>query len=171
MELPARYRDIVWPLIEAAKRFLEAGESLAPLAVVGNFTTGRMQPVAIHTRDEAAKDDSAQAIRRIAAELDADFVFVVLEGWGLPPEKLAQHRQIIDRYGSVGASPWTIDTANFVLETCHGMWMAQVPLRFEAPSQRRRTFAAAVELRKADIAAGRFGALLRQGRRHAALAA
>ena len=160
MELPARYRDIVWPLIEAAKRFLEAGESLAPLAVVGNFTTGRVQPVAIDARDDAAKDDSAQAIRRIAAELDADFVFVVLEGWGLPPEKLAQHRQIIDRYGSVGASPWKIDTVTFVLETCHGMWMAQVPLKFKALSKRQRTFAAPVELRKMDSAKGRFTALL-----------
>ena len=65
MDLPERYREIVCLLIEKAKGFLEAGEALSPIAFVGNFATGRVRLVAIHTGNEAAKDDSAQAIRRI----------------------------------------------------------------------------------------------------------
>ena len=160
MQLPPRYREIIWPLIEKAKGFLEKGESLSPLAFVGNFDTGQVVHILIDTLDESRKDASALAIRLAAESMAADYIFTVIEGWGLPKDKILKYEEIIERYGSVGASPYRIDTANFMLETRYGVWGAQVPLKFKAPSKKRRTFAASVALIFMSGIEGRFAGLL-----------
>ena len=160
MQLPPRYQEIIWPLIEKARGFLEHGESLSPMAFVGNFETGQVVHILIDTRDESRKDASAIAIRLATESMAADYVFTVIEGWGLPKDKMLKYEQIIERYGSVGASPYKIDTANFMLETRYGVWGAQVPLKFKAPSKKRRTFAAPVAPIFMDGIEGRFAGLL-----------
>lgn len=42
--LPEAYLAIVRPLIATARGFLEAGESLVPVAFVGNFASGQAVP-------------------------------------------------------------------------------------------------------------------------------
>ena len=160
MQLPPRYHEIIWPLIEKAKGFLEKGESLSPLAFVGNFETGQVVPILIDTVDDSRKDASAVAIRFAAESMAADYIFTVIEGWGLPKDKMLKYEEIIERYGSIGASPYKIDTANFMLETRYGVWGAQVPLKFKAPYKKRRTFAAPVERIFMDGVEGRFAGLL-----------
>jgi len=160
MKLPDRYMELILPLIEKAKEFLAAGESLTPIVFVGSFGSGQIIPIVIDTRSEESKDISAQAIRISAESIDADFVFSVIEGWGLPRDKMSRYQEIIERYGSIAASPWKVDTANFMLETCHGVWVAQVPLKFKAPSKKRRIFAVPLHLQYVDGVEGRFGQLL-----------
>ncbi len=160
MKLPDRYTKLIAPLIEKAKGFLEAGETLSPIAFVGSFDSGQVIPILINTSTEEAKDQSAQAIRLSVETIDADYVFSILEGWGLPKDKLHRYEEIIERYGSIGASPWKIDTANFLLETRHGIWGAQIPLKFKVPSKKRRMFAVPVVLQFMDGAEGRFMGLL-----------
>ena len=77
MQLPPRYHEMIWPLIEKAKGFLEKGESLLPLAFVGNFDTGEIVSILIDTLDESRKDASATAIRLAAESMAADYVFTV----------------------------------------------------------------------------------------------
>ena len=160
MQLPPRYHEIIWPLIEKAKGFLERGESLSPLAFVGNFETGQGVSILIDTLDDSRKDASAIAIRLAAESMTADYVFTIIEAWGLPKDKLLKYEKIIERYGSLAASPDKMDTANFMLETRYGVWGAQVPLKFKAPSKKRRTFAAPVALIFMDGIEGRFAGLL-----------
>ena len=160
MQLPPRYHEIIWPLIEKAKGFLEQGESLSPLAFVGNFDTGQIVSILIDTLDDSRKDASAVAIRLAAESMAADYVFTVIEGWGLPKDKMLKYEEIIERYGSIGASPYRIDTASFMLETRYGVWGAQVPLKFKAPSKKRRTFAAPAALIFMSGIEGRFAGLL-----------
>jgi hypothetical protein len=160
MKLPDRYTELIVPLIEKAKEFLAAGEALSPIAFVGSFESGQLIPIVIDTNTEAAKDTSAHAIRLAAESIGADYVFTVMEGWGLPKDKIQRYEEIIERYGSIGASPWKIDTANFMLETRHGVWGAQVPLKFKAPSKKRRIFAAPLNLQFMDGVEGRFMQLL-----------
>ena len=160
MKLPDRYTELILPLIEKAKGFLAAGEALSPIAFVGSFESGQVIPIVIDTSNEEAKDNSALAIRLSADGIGADYVFTVMEAWGLPKDKLHRYEEIIERYGSIGASPWKIDTANFMLETRHGVWGAQVPLKFKAPSKKRRIFAAPLNLQFMDGAEGRFAQLL-----------
>jgi hypothetical protein len=160
MKLPDRYTELILPLIEKAKGFLEAGESLSPLAFVGSFDSGQIIPVLIDTINDEAKDNSANAIRLAADSIQADYVFTIMEGWGLPKDKMHRYQEVIERYGSIGASPWKIDTANFMLESRHGVWGAQIPLKFKAPSKKRRQFAVPVVLQFMDGAEGRFTGLL-----------
>jgi hypothetical protein len=160
MQLPPRYHEMIWPMIEKAKGFLEKGEKLSPLAFVGNFDTGQAVPILIDTLDDSRKDASAVAIRITAESIAADYVFTILEGWGLPKDKMSKHEDIIERYGSIGASPYKIDTANFMLETRYGVWGAQVPLKFMAPSKKRRTFTAPAVLIFMSGIEGRFAGLL-----------
>ena len=159
MEIPANYREVIEPLIARARGFLEAGESLAAFAFVGNFATRQFLPVRIDTRDEDTKDRSALAIQTAAAQTRADFVFAIMEAWGLPKDKLTRYREIVDRYGSLANSPYKIDTVSFTLETRYGIWAAQMPLRPKGYSKKKRTFAE-VSFQFIDGAEGRFTGLL-----------
>jgi hypothetical protein len=138
--IPSTYREVIDPLIARAREFLEAGEALVPFAFVGNFTTRQMVPVPLGTGDDRSKDAAAATIRRTAQAIAADFVFMVMESWGLPPEKVAEYEAVVAQYGSVGASPWRVDVVAFSLETRHGLWFAQAPITHKGRSKTKRTF-------------------------------
>jgi len=140
--MPEAYRAIVDRLIVAARQILERGESLVPFAFVGNLTTKETQPVMLGTGRVEQKDESAHLIRHLAHRLDADFVFVIMDAWSLPPEKIRRYQEIIERYGSIGASPYRIDVVSLTLETRHGLWAAQVPVKPKGVSKKKRTFGA-----------------------------
>lgn len=159
MKIPESYREVIEPLIAKARGFLEAGQSLSPLAFVGNFSMKQILPVLIDTRDNDTKDRSALAIQAATAQIDADFVFTIMEAWGLPKDKLARHQEILDRYGSLANSPYKIDTVGFALETRYGMWGAQLPLKAKGYSKKKRTFGE-VAFQFMDGAEGRFTGLL-----------
>jgi len=139
--LPDAYLAIIRPLIATARGFLEAGETLAPVAFVGNFANGQAVPVLLRSGSEAEKNASAAAIRAAAQALDADFVFVMMEAWSLRQDKLHRVEEIMERYGSIGASPYAIDVVSMALETRHGVWAAQLPIKAKGVSKKKRTFA------------------------------
>jgi len=159
MEIPASYREVIEPLIAKARGFLEAGETLSPFAFVGNFATQQILPILINTRDEEAKDRAALAIQAAAAQINADFVFTIMEAWGLPKDKLPRYREIRERYGSLANSPYKIDTVGFTLETRYGIWVAQPLIKPKGHSKKKRTFAE-VTFQFANEAEGRFAGLL-----------
>jgi len=139
--IPEAYRSIIDPLIAVARDILERGESLQAFAFVGNLTTREIHPVHLSTGSGEEKDASAQLIRHIAQQIEADFVFVILDAWALPPDKVHRFDEIIERYGSIGASPYRIDIVSFALETRHGLWVAQVSIQPKGISKKKRTFA------------------------------
>ena len=123
--IPTAYREVIDPLIDVARRIVEEGESLAPVAFAGNLTERRLQQVMMRASSEQAKDESADLVRRLAAEIGADFVFLIMGAWGLRPDKIERYEEILEEYGSIGASPYRIDIVAFTLETRHGTWVAQ----------------------------------------------
>jgi hypothetical protein len=145
MQLPQAYLDIVLPLIDSARGFLENGESLEPFA----------------TQTDVSKDRSVELIKAAAEQTQADFVFTIMEAWGLPKDKMPRYQAIMDKYGSVGASPYKVDTAGFMLETRYGVWGCQVTLKPKGYSKKKRTFGK-VELQFMDGVEGRFVGLLPQ---------
>lgn len=159
MELPASYRKIIDPLIATARGFLEAGQSLVPFAFVGSFSADQAIPIEINTRDDESKDRSAHAIQMAAAQIHADFIFTIMEAWGLPKDKLHRHQEILDRYGAIANCPYKIDTVSFVLESRHGIWTAQLRITAKSASKKKRTFGE-VTLQFVDGAEGRFAGLL-----------
>ena len=157
--MPESYWKIVSPLITTAKGFLENGEALAPIAFIGSFSSDLTIPVLLKSSSEEAKDDSAFAIRNAAATLDADFIFVMMEVWSLRKDKMRQMDAILDKYGSIGASPYAVDVVSMVLETRHGVWSAELPIKPKGISKKRRTIGTP-EFRHFTELKGRFVNLL-----------
>ena len=93
MQLPQAYLDIVLPLIDKARGFLENGESLEPFAFVGNHATRQITAILIDTRSDESKDQSAEHIRFAAAQTEADFVFTIMEAWACPRTKCRATRK------------------------------------------------------------------------------
>lgn len=160
--IPAAYLKFVDPLVNHARKLVEQGEALVALAFVGNLSTRQMATVAMNADSVQTKDAAAQHIRDTARQHDADFVFIVMEAWSLPPKKIKQMDEIVERFGSIGASPYRMEVASFSLETRYGIWVAQVPLRPKAGSKKKRTFGKP-DFRLFTEAEGRFAALLPHG--------
>jgi hypothetical protein len=160
--MPKAYWETIAPLIERARGFLEDGQNLEPIAFVGSFEKQAMTFVVLNTGDGDVKDASAEQVRRTAHREDADFVFTIMEAWGLPPEKVSgKYQAILDRYGSIAASPYAVDVVSFALETRHGSWVAQVPVKPKGISKRKKTFDEP-RFRFFSETAGRFASLLPQ---------
>lgn len=138
--IPSTYLGIIQPLIDTARGIVEGGETLVPFAFVGNLTSKETYPVMLDTGSNDKKDRSAELIRQLAEIHDADFVFVIMDAWSLPADKMPQVEEILDRYGSIGASPYRIDVVAFSLETRYGIWVAQVQVQPKSGDKQGRTF-------------------------------
>ena len=138
--IPGTYLAIIEPLIDTTRRIMERGESLVPFAFVGNLATRQTYSVMLNTGSDATKDRSAHLIKELAQLHQADFVFVIMDAWSLPPDKMSRLDEILERYGSIGASPYRVDVVAFSLETRYGIWVAQAPVRLKPDSGNVRTF-------------------------------
>ncbi len=159
MQLPKAYSELVDPLIDIARGILEQGESLQPVAFVGNFTQRRVVPLMLDTSSDEAKQLSVRTIRQAAKGNDADFVALVMESWGLPTDMMPRYEEVIAEYGSIGASPFRQDAVTITIETRHGVWLAQLELKPVEGSSQGRTFDTPV-FQLAGEVAGRFTGLL-----------
>jgi hypothetical protein len=158
---PESYLKTILPLIDVARGLLEKGEQLVPIAFVGNFTTGKTVQVLLQSGNDTEKDQSALAIRMAANMLDADFVFLIMEAWSLRKDKIAQMDAILDKYGSIGASPYRVDVVSLGLETCYGVWMSQCEIKPKGISKKKRTIGAPVFQYFKEVE-GRFTHLLKK---------
>lgn len=156
---PQAYMEIIGPLIEKARDFLETGQQLQAFAFVCNLTTHQIIPVTIQPSSDENKDRSAREIHSAALVLEADFVFAIMEAWSLRPDKLTQADAILDKYGSIGASPYAIDVCSLTLETKRGVWVAQPQIKPKGISKKKRTIGK-VEFRYYTEVEGRFMHLL-----------
>jgi hypothetical protein len=138
--IPPAYLPIITPLIDAARAILERGDELVPVAFVGSFTTGVTQPIMLLRTDAAAKEHTSRVIQQVAEDCAADFIFVMTEAWSLRKDQLPQMAQILARYGSIGASPYRVDIVALTLETRHGLWVAEVPIKPHEQAPPQRTF-------------------------------
>jgi hypothetical protein len=138
--IPDAYLRIIEPIIRNARELLEKGEHLNATAYVGNFASGTITPVVLRVDSEMGKEDSARLIKLAADFNDADFIFVLMEAWSLRKDKLSKVEKIYERYGSIAASPYAVDIMAASLETIHGVWMAEIPIKPKGVSKKKRTF-------------------------------
>ncbi|WP_237251653.1 hypothetical protein [Thioalkalivibrio nitratireducens] len=150
---------MVAPLVERARVLLEDGENLRPIAFVGSSEKRTISIVVLNTADGDVQDTSAEQVRRAASREDADFVFTIMEAWGLPPEKAGKYQAILEQYGSIETSPYAVDLVSFALETRQGSWVAQVQVKPKGISKRKKTFDEP-RFRLFTESADRFAALL-----------
>jgi hypothetical protein len=131
---------MIAPLIDRARVLLEDGESLRPIAFVGSSSKRSISIVVLSTAAGDVQDTSTEQVRRAAYREEADFVFTIMEAWGLPPEKVGKYQAILEQYGSIEASPYAIELVTFALETRLGSWVAQVEVNPKGISKRKKTF-------------------------------
>jgi hypothetical protein len=138
--IPENYWEMIAPLIERARVLLEDGESLRPIAFVGSSERRSISIVVLNTSGGDVQNASTEQVRRAAYREGADFVFTIMEAWGLPPEKANKYQAILDQYGSIEASPYAVDLVSFALETRQGSWIAQATVKPKGISKRKKTF-------------------------------
>lgn len=138
--MPESYLVRVTPLMAKARALLEAGHRVEPIAFTGSLAKGSLEFVLLNTANGNIQDRSMAQVRRTAQRLDADFVFTIMEAWGLPPQKANQYAAIVERYGSIEASPYAVDMLAFALETYEGPWVAQAQIKPKGISKRKKTF-------------------------------
>ncbi len=156
---PQAYMDVIGPLINKARDFLEAGQQLQAFAFVCNLPTRQIIPVTIQQGSGEDKDKSAREIQSAALVLEVDFVFAIMEAWSLRPDKMPQMDAILDKYGSIGASPYAMDVCSLTLETKRGVWVAMPRIKPKGISKKKRTIGV-VEFRYYTEVQGRFTHLL-----------
>ena len=108
----------------------------------------------VSTPPQAYMDIISPLIDKARGFLEADFVFTIMEAWSLRPDKVPQMDAILDKYGSIGASPYAVDVCPLMLETRRGMWVAQPQIKPKGISKKKRTIGA-VEFRYYTEAEGR----------------
>ena len=96
--IPEGYWEMIAPLIVRARVLLEDGESLRPIAFVGSSEKRSISVVVLSTAGGDVQNESAEQVRRAAYRENADFVFTIMEAWGLPPEKVAKYQTILEQY-------------------------------------------------------------------------
>lgn len=156
--LPSYCSAMVEIAVKATRATLEGGVPVVTHVLVGNSKTGVVHPVFYSPRDDADKNAAAHAIQLIAAMENADFIVQVSESWQLRADKLNQVDEIYRRYGSIGASPFAIDSCSFIVETREGTWAALPEIKRKGKSNKKRTFGEAKFIR--SDASGRFANLL-----------
>jgi len=159
MNIPDSYRKIIDPLIAHARALLETGVELSPLAFVGNMGNKTIVPVVMDDTDDESKDFTARGIGITAEATDADYIFCIREAWQLAAKHADEYDKVIEKYGSIGASPYRQDVVVFTLETVHGTWIAMPPIKPKLPSKKKRTIGA-VEFVFTPEIEGRFTGLL-----------
>ncbi len=161
MTFPQAILTKLTPLYQSALDTLKRGDKLAPVAFVGS-ATGEIFPIVNTSSTEEDKDAWASHITRLAGIYNADFVCIMMESWSLLPKYVHLYKDILQKYGSVEASPYKLDVISISIETPEQFWMSQRPIRKVPPSKKRRAFYIPTgdDFQCYTEAAGRFAALL-----------
>lgn len=159
MKIPDSYLQIINPFIEQAKLTLQSGDALKPMAYIFNATTKETRVVMLDNSSQTSKNNSALALKFHGEQLDADFIFLIQEAWTLSVSHASKYKEILDEYGSIGASPYAQDVVSLALETPYGAWMSTPAIQYIRPSKKRRMFGVVDFVFSSDVQ-GRFSNLL-----------
>ncbi|VTU42054.1 MULTISPECIES: hypothetical protein [unclassified Variovorax] len=140
--LPPELADLVDGIIKKVRIDVEAGNAPQAFAIVGSTLSREVFEVPLPTDEDQAKTQAAEHIRRVASLMSADFVVLVVNSWGLPKRKLKYFDAIMDKYGSVGNSPYRVSQMAFTVETNEGVWLGTAPLVKNPRKVRGDTFGA-----------------------------
>ena len=153
--LPPDLQVMADSFVATARKNLEESGRLAPIVLLGRGN--EMIPVLVEPLGD--KDEAARHIRSVAAALDPDFAFTIIEAWILGPRHAKDYDAIIHRYGSIAASPYGIDSVHFTFETRNGTWAATAEQKPLGLSKKKKTFGE-VKFEMFDGLAGRFTGFL-----------
>jgi hypothetical protein len=159
-------RSLVTMISNTARQQLQSGMVIRTVAFVGKVNGDRpdFSVVLMDSASPEAKDFSAQQVRYLAKQSNADFVLLMSEAFlvkmeaAAPEDAQRQHDEIKAKYGSISNHPDREDSIFFTLETFGGTWIATAPITGKAPS---RSFTKALQfMRTPDNDIARFNNFL-----------
>lgn len=140
--LPPYLADTVRKCVQLAREKIGAGQDLQATALLGQCDGDVLEEIPYDTSSIAAKLTSRQHVQHAAAILKADFVLVLMEGWALPADKVAQRKAILDKYGAISNYPGKLDVLHVTLETREGLFAATARIKPKGISKVKRIFEA-----------------------------
>jgi hypothetical protein len=133
------FPDIVKPLIDKVLQLSRAqmteGDVTAVTYVV-NTAKDTMVPVEMHMPNEVSKDVSAALVKWTAKNVHADATIMVSEAWSLSREDAPKYKEILEKYGSLGAYPGKLDILMVSVETREGSWIGRAPIESKGKARR-----------------------------------
>ena len=128
-------------IVDRSRVYLEDGYLLIPpCAFLGRSDSVDVTCIDFETGNVQAKIESAFAIKSIAEMKNADYILTLLETWTLQADKFDMRHEIIKQFGSIGDSPYAVDTVSIVLETTKGHWFANLQILPKDGTSKTRTF-------------------------------
>jgi hypothetical protein len=134
--MPEMLKALTDDFVSTARHLLETEGHLKAIATIGH----EKEVIVIQMEDIGDKDTAASYIRKVAAGFNATFIFIINEAWMLDAKHASHYGSIIDRYGSIGGSPYGIECVFFQLETHDGTWSSYVPQKPLGLSKKKKTF-------------------------------
>lgn len=126
--VPARYRSVVWGIVEATSAVINNGGQVSPCVIIGSTSAGEARRIDISLGSHESKQRSFELARQAASEIEADFAITTIESWSLTPQDRPRRDEICAKYGSLREYPGRVEAAWFVLETLEGSFASQAAI-------------------------------------------
>lgn len=134
--MPEYLKALTDNFVSTARDLLQRVGHLDAVATVGN----EKEIIVLKMEDLGDKDAAASYVRKVAAGFNATFIFTIVEAWMLGAAHAPHYNNIIDRYGSIAASPHGIECVMFQLETHEGTWSCYAEQKPLGLSKKKKTF-------------------------------
>jgi hypothetical protein len=159
--VPQMYHEFLLHFTQKAIAQLQAHGSAQNQILIGNTTTRRLVTVEPDVSSDEAKDTTSWRVKGLVMMEDADFVITIFDSWVLDEKHAVNADQIMQQYGSIGASPYKISALTVGLETAQGIWMGICHIK-DSKKSSLKAATADFELKKMDSSNGRFAGFLRK---------
>lgn len=120
--LPAHVRGLMKGIIHCADVAITQGAPFSPCIIVGNTRTGTARRIDIDAHNANGKQIAAHQARIDAEVINADFAITTSKVHTLPAQLQLDTATAIRRYGSLSATPGSVEQVLFVVETQEGIY-------------------------------------------------
>lgn len=145
--------EMITGIVEATKKNMASSDWLLPTFFIGSKAKG-LSIIGAPFGNDREKDSTAEQIKKIAHEQDADFVLFIAESWTIKDQvAVREYMENRDMYSSMSEHPKAIEVVVFALETKTRNWQAMADI---LPNR----VLGAIEWRESEKLEGRFVNLL-----------
>jgi len=118
--------EMVQKVVEQARKNLKSSDMLLPTFFVG--TSDQMVIVGADWQDDQDKDLVAYKVKRLAHEMNAEFVVFVAESWTMDSGDAPDFMKNRDKYPDVHSYPKSYECVMFSIETATSIQMGRAKI-------------------------------------------
>lgn len=122
-KMPPQYTSAFLHFLTLVRENFARPEGVLPVFIIGSALTGKTQIVGAEVGDKKQREEMVEIVRKIAADMSADFVFFVSEGYRL--EGNDAEEVLSGKYPDVKSHPKHLEVVSARFETLVGCWGAE----------------------------------------------